>query len=82
MSHYKATENEDLLLPLMKTLADHLQVHFIYTQAYSTLKYVQWNLSNPDTIMTDYSVLNSEVSILISGVVKYTNVTFGSDESL
>ena len=36
---------------------------------------IQWNLSNPDTIGADKSVLNSEV-------VKYTNVAFGTDESV
>ena len=34
---------------------------------------VQWNLSNPDTLGIEESVLISEVYILISGVVMYMN---------
>ena len=35
---------------------------------------IQWNLSNPDTLGTEESVLIS----LISGVVMYTNRVFGT----
>ena len=44
----------------------------------TSLYSVQWNLSKTDTIGTDSSVLNGEVS-LISGVVEYTNEAFGTD---
>ena len=39
---------------------------------------IQCNLFNPDTIGADSSVLNREAS----GVVKYTNVVFGTGESV
>ena len=43
--------------------------------------HVQWNLSNPDTLGAEESVLISEVS-LISGVELYTNMAFGTAKSV
>ena len=40
--------------------------------------YIQWNLSNPDTLGTEESVLISEVRVLILGVV--INLVFGADK--
>ena len=44
---------------------------------YPTNMYVQWNLSNPDTLGTEESAIISEVSPISGGVI-YTNRVFGT----
>ena len=46
----------------------------------TTYTCLQCNLSNPDTLGTEESVLISEV-VLISGVKFYTNMAFGTAKS-
>ena len=47
-----------------------------------TYIHIQWNLSNLNTIGLDYNVLNSEVSSFQRLLSIYTNVAFGTDESV
>ena len=41
---------------------------------------MQWNPSKTDTVRTDESVLNSEVSSV--GVMEHTNVSFGAEKGV
>ena len=46
------------------------------------MEYIYSGTSNQDTIKSDQSVSCKERGVLISEVVKYTNVLFGTDKSV
>ena len=58
------------------------QMRLTLGYVYSTYIHIQWNLSNLNTIGLDYNVLNSEVSSFQRLLSIYTNVAFGTDESV
>ena len=75
-----AVEKEEVPFPDLEPADSNTGMHHSMGVYLIGISYIQWNLSNPDTLGTENSVLIREVSFLISGVVNHTKMAFGQEK--